>query len=68
MKYPPHNPDLEPCDSVLFGSIKEKLTDIVFSDEEELSVAIRGIMTVTPWNCFAECLFSVGETTKRIAF
>jgi hypothetical protein len=50
MKYPPSSPDLAPCDFFLFSDIREKLKDTVFSDEEDLSVAIRCIMTVIPRN------------------
>jgi hypothetical protein len=48
MKRPRYSPDLAPCDFFLFGYIKKKLKDRVPRDEEELSVAVRGIMTAIP--------------------
>jgi hypothetical protein len=46
IKYPPHSPDFGPRNFCLFGCITEKLKDNGFSDEEELSFAIQGIMTM----------------------
>jgi hypothetical protein len=66
MKYPPSSPDLAPCDFFLFGYAKKKLKDIVFSDEEELFVAIWGFSLGDSRGFFAECLVSVCEATKRL--
>jgi hypothetical protein len=48
MKHPSYAQDFASCDFFLFGSIKDNLKDTVFSDEEELSIAIRGITTAIP--------------------
>jgi hypothetical protein len=66
MKHPPSSPDFAPRNFFLFGYIKEKLKDIVFSDEEELFVAIRGFSFGDSTGFVAECLVSVCEATKGL--
>jgi hypothetical protein len=48
MKHLPYSSDLAPFDFLLFGDIKERLKDTMFSDDEDLPGAIRGIMTAIP--------------------
>jgi hypothetical protein len=57
MKHSLYSPNLLPCDFFAFGYHKVKLKATVFSDEEELSVAISDIMTAIAWDLLL-CVFS----------
>jgi hypothetical protein len=48
LPHPPYSPDLAPCDSWLFGTLKTKLEESMFRDQIEAFLAVNIIFSTIP--------------------